>query len=187
MAFAVATFYACVAMYMKFKEQIPEWKKSVGVILVLANILTIGVITSEIEFNYDQEIQALYAADSQAQQAYNNYTGGYQNQYRTNVPTSVSYEKINTLESSKNTAVSIFWALYAILLIAIGFMKRMRFIRLFGLVFFFVTAGRVFLEVWQLGQLERIISSIVFGVIALGASFLYVKYKHLLTAVVTDD
>ncbi len=186
----VATFYAFVALYVQFKEQIVDWKKSVGVILVLANILTIAVITSEIEFSYDQDIGVLYSADAKAQQAYNNYTGGgyqNQNQFRSNVPSVASYEKISSLESSKNTAVSIFWALYAILMIAIGFAKRMRFIRLFGLVFFFVTAGRVFLEVWQLGQLERIISSMVFGVIALGASFLYVKYKHLLTAVVNDD
>ena len=184
---AVATFYAFVAIYMKFKEEVPDWKKSVGVILVLANILTIAVITSEIEFKYDQEIQSLYSADAQSQQAFNNYMGGYQDVNHMNAPTVASYEKISSLESSKNTAVSIFWALYAILLIAIGFMKRLRFIRLFGLVFFFVTAGRVFLEVWQLGQLERIISSIVFGVIALGASFLYVKYKHLLKSVVSDD
>ena len=186
----VATFYAFALLYVKFKEQIVDWKKTVGVILVLANILTIAVITSEIEFSYDQDIRVLYDTDAKSQQAYSNYMGaGYQNQnqFRSNVPTAASYDKIASLESSKNTAVSIFWAIYAILLIAIGFAKRMRFIRLFGLVFFFVTAGRVFLLVWKLGQLERIISSIVFGVIALGASFLYVKYKHLLTSVVNDD
>ncbi len=186
----VTTFYAFAALYTKFKDQVIDWKKTMGVILVLTNILTIAIVTSEIEFSYDQDILVLYNTDAQAQQAYNNYMGGgyqNQNQYRMTVPSVASYEKIASLESSKNTAVSIFWAIYAILLIAIGFAKRMRFIRLFGLVFFFITAGRVFLEVWQLGQLERIISSIVFGVISLGASFLYVKYKHLLTVVVNDD
>ena len=45
----------------------------------------------------------------------------------------------------------------------------------------------MFLEVWQLGQLARIISSIAFGVIALAASFMYAKYKQRLKEIVLSD
>ena len=77
--------------------------------------------------------------------------------------------------------------MYAILLLAIGFAKRLRMIRIFGLIFFFITAGKVFLTIWQLGQLARIVSSLVFGVIALLASFMYAKYKDRLKEIVMSD
>ncbi len=191
MVISVATFYTFVGAYFKLKDRVMDWKKIVSIALVLANILTIAVVTSEIEFKYDQDVAAIYKVERDASQAYNNYTGGtnYANygSYNLGYTTNGSYSKIAVINSSKNAAVSIFWALYAILLIAVGFAKRMRMIRLFGLIFFFVTAARVFLEVWQLGQLQRIISSIVFGVIALGASFLYVKYKDRLKEIVLSD
>ena len=65
-------------------------------------------------------------------------------------------------------------------------MRRIRVLRLLGLVFFFVTAFRVLIEAWSLGQLYRIISTIAFGVIALGAAFLYAKHKDKLKEIIYD-
>lgn len=191
MVMSVVTLYACAGLYVKFKDNTPDWKKSISAVIVLANILTVMVVTSEIGFKYDQDIASLQNADTRAQQAYNNYMGGANTGYTTSnygvEASAVSRTKIEAITSAKNTAVSIFWALYAVILIALGFAKRMRAIRLFGLIFFFITAAKVFLEVWQLGQLQRIISSIAFGVIALGASFLYAKYKDRLKQIVLND
>ncbi len=83
-----------------------------------------------------------------------------------------------------NTMVSIFWAIYAALLTAIGFTKRLANIRMLGLVLFIITAMKVFIDVWSLGQVYRIVSFIVFGVIALAASFVYAKYKDRLKEVI---
>lgn len=79
-----------------------------------------------------------------------------------------------------NTSVSILWALYASLLTVVGFVKRFSSARYMGLILFIVTAFKVVINIWSLGEIYRIISFIVFGIIALAASFIYVKYKERL-------
>jgi uncharacterized membrane protein len=81
------------------------------------------------------------------------------------------------LRSQEQLVVSIAWTLYATFLTLVGFMAHVRFARILGVVLFIVTAIKIFFDLWDLGELYRIVASIVFGVIALIASFLYVKYK----------
>ena len=76
--------------------------------------------------------------------------------------------------------------MYATLLLVIGFMRRIRVLRIFGLVFFFITAIRVLIEVGALGPLYRIISTMAFGAIAVAAAFLYAKYKHRIKEIIYD-
>lgn len=86
----------------------------------------------------------------------------------------------NALTNTTNTTVSVFWTLYAALLTALGFAKRYVSLRTMGLVLFLITAFKVLIDVWRLGEIYRIISFIAFGIIALTASFMYVKYKDRL-------
>lgn|GEM_PF-257644 len=79
-----------------------------------------------------------------------------------------------------NTLVSILWTLYAAILTAVGFTHRAVSLRRFGLILFLITAFKVLIDVWSMGELYRIISFICFGIIALVASFGYVKYKDRL-------
>ena len=53
-----------------------------------------------------------------------------------------------------------------------------------GLVLFLITAFKVVVDVWSLGELYRIISFIVFGIIALVASFVYVKFRDRIQEIV---
>jgi uncharacterized membrane protein len=82
--------------------------------------------------------------------------------------------------NERNTAVSIFWMLYAMALLFVGFVKQIRFLRIFGLVLFAITALKLFLEIFMMGQLYAIISSITLGVLALMGSFAYAKYSERL-------
>ena len=91
--------------------------------------------------------------------------------------TGKSYESLRNIS---NTTVSILWALYAALLTIVGFAKKHAAIRRMGLVLFIITAFKVVIDVWELGELYRTISFIGFGIIALTISFLYVKYKDRL-------
>ncbi len=182
LALGVATFYAIAALFMKFKVQELEWKKAVAVVVVLANLLSIFALTSELELYYDQKARVV-SMDAQkvaAQEATYQGIKGYAYNPK-------STEDIRAITNSKNTAISILWTVYALALIALGFVRRIRVIRLFGLVFFFVTAFRVLMDVWHLGQIYRIISFMVFGIVALLGSFLYVKYKHRLKELVMSE
>lgn len=82
--------------------------------------------------------------------------------------------------SSASTAVSIFWGLYAILLIVVGFARSLKPARLMGLALIALTACRIFLLLWELGTVYRVISLMAFGLLALLASFGYAKYKDKL-------
>jgi len=94
------------------------------------------------------------------------------------------YDMANLSENVSNTAISILWALYATLLTVIGFIKRYASIRRMGLVLFIITAFKVVTDVWSLGEIYRIVSFIVFGIIALTASFIYVRYRDRLKDIV---
>lgn len=95
------------------------------------------------------------------------------------------YEASRKLAQTKDTFISVFWTLYATLLTMLGFAFRKKVARVAGLVLFVITALKVFVDIWSLGQIYRIISSIVFGVLALLGSFLYAKYKDRINDVFT--
>lgn len=78
----------------------------------------------------------------------------------------------------ENTVISIAWAIYAVFLTVLGFVLHSKAFRGLGMLLFILTAGRIFISLWELGPLYRIVTSITFGVIALGASFLYARYKE---------
>ncbi len=148
LVFAILLAYGIGFIYRHYGSvSLEVQKRGIGAFVVIANILTIYAISSQIIFYYD--LQNTESAD--------NYS---------------------------NTLVSIFWALYAAGLTAIGFAKRVKEVRRLGLILFIITAFKVFVDVWDLGQIYRIVSFIAFGVIALGASFAYAKYKDRLKDVI---
>ncbi len=178
----VAVAYSIASFYNKLSQveigKSVEYKKVCGFFVVLATLLTIFLGSWEINFYYNQQIALVQKDASVQMESLRQYSG--QDYY-----SSPSYQKISTdlretidsLKNEENTAISIFWALYAILMIGIGLYASLRVLRRIGVVFFFITALKIFIDVWNLGPLYRIISSIAFGVIALAASFLFVKYK----------
>lgn len=195
----VATIGAFGLLYARFKESLPDRarEKVLGAVFIVLNFVMISAVTSEIMFKYDQEIRRVEIEHEKEFREFEKYGMGdsrvsyYEDPVRWNLLTK-QYAEINErysariaeFQNSKNTAITIFWALYATLLIAIGVARRVRMFRVFGLIFFFIVAAKVFLDVWQLGQFYRIVSSIVFGTIALIASFLYAKYKDRIKSVV---
>jgi uncharacterized membrane protein len=181
---AVVAFYAIAYIYRTSSDE--RGKKIVAALYIFANLLTLYTITSEISIKYDQQISALRerAPATAAPFGYENST---MRAYDRGIVIPNSYVDTRALENQKSTAHSIFWALYAILLLVLGFMHRSRALRVSGLILIFITAMKVFFMVWGLGQLYRIIASIVFGILALVASFIYVKYKHLLKDIIYDN
>jgi hypothetical protein len=70
-------------------------------------------------------------------------------------------------------------ALEAVGLVAAGFFARDRMLRLSGLAMFVFCIGRVFLyDLRQLDTLARILSFIVLGLMLLGASWAYTRYRE---------
>lgn len=94
-------------------------------------------------------------------------------------------EELKRLNSISSVAMSIFWMLYAICLLVIGFWKRYRKVRMGGILLLIISILKLFfVDLWSLGQLYRIIASISLGLVLLGISFMYQKYKHVFREIV---
>jgi len=82
------------------------------------------------------------------------------------------------LENQRNTWLSIAWALYSCLLIAIGITKKYKLVRVIALILFGITIFKVFfIDLSYLTGFARIMSFIILGFLLLGAGFVYNKYK----------
>jgi uncharacterized membrane protein len=75
-------------------------------------------------------------------------------------------------------ALSLVWGLYAVALLAIGFWRRMRELRLAALALFGVTAAKLMLvDMSWLERMYRILSFVVLGLLMVGASYLYYRVE----------
>ncbi len=154
---AIVVAYMVSYLYSTHPEE-GDTKTLAGVFFVTANILSVYILTSQISALYDQQINTVQL--TQYGSRYNVVSNG------------------GGLDNQRNTVISIVWSVYAILLIGIGFIARIRLARVLGLVFFFLTACKIFIDVWSLGELYRVTASIVFGAVALLGSFVYVTYSQ---------
>ena len=182
---AIIIAYLVAYIYKRFGSNALEiQKRGIVAFVIIANILTVYAVSSQIVFYHNAQLAISadnYAVQTQQARLYNtgyDATGQGRDAY-------IAYnaQQVST-QNSSNTYVSIFWTIYAALLTAIGFGMRMSAARRMGLVLFIVTAIKVVVDVWDLGQIYRIVSFIVFGIIALAASFVYAKYKDRLKAIV---
>ncbi len=145
-----------------------------------AQVLVLFAGTREIGLYFGHKMEL---ANKEAQASYEQCIALYGQEV--GVPCDRDYSFSRQNSQAKNTAISVFWTLYATLLTILGFALRKKVARVAGLVLFIITALKVFVDIWSLGQLYRIISSIVFGVLALAGSFLYAKYKDRINDVFT--
>ncbi len=86
-----------------------------------------------------------------------------------------------SLMNQRNASISIFWGIYASILIVVGILYRVSFLRWSALILFGVTTGKVF--IFDLAGLKtpyRILSFTVFGLILLAASYLYFRFEKRL-------
>jgi hypothetical protein len=180
-AFLVAVLSVAVAYIISYlyktSSASPDTKKD-GMIafIVIANIMTLYAFSTQIIFYHQDKMAKVVAQQNMPLPQYTNQEN-YQRYIEMNQATNI---QVSAIRNRSHTYVSILWAIYAAILTAIGFVGRVSYLRRIGLFLFVITAIKVVIDVWSLGQLYRIISFIVFGIIALVASFAYAKYKDRL-------
>lgn len=98
-----------------------------------------------------------------------------------------SFELINWMDiagatNSFKLGLSILWGIYSLLLISLGIWKNKKHLRIGAIVLFSMTLVKLFF--YDISHLNTISKTIVFvslGILLLIISFLYNKYKHLIT------
>ena len=84
-------------------------------------------------------------------------------------------------------ALSIVWGLYATALLAVGFWRRVRWVRFTGLALFGLTAAKlIFVDMASVKQAYRIVAFFVLGLLMVGASYLYHRAEKLLGSPAPD-
>ncbi|MBR4220629.1 MAG: DUF2339 domain-containing protein [Victivallales bacterium] len=75
--------------------------------------------------------------------------------------------------------ISILWALFAFVMVFRGITKSVKILRHIGLLLFAVVVCKVFLfDMSHLEAIYRVIAFFVFGVLLMGAAFVYLKFWH---------
>lgn len=94
----------------------------------------------------------------------------------------------NTVAIQMQFTLSSIWAIYSIILIFLGIIKKYKPARLFAIGLFGITILKVFLsDLSILTGAYRVLSFIILGFILLTVSFLYQKYKTIITGHLPDD
>lgn len=94
----------------------------------------------------------------------------------------INWMDILEFTQSYKLGLSILWGLYALLLIVLGIWKNKKHLRIMAFALFGVTLIKLFL--YDISHLDTLAKTIVFvslGVLLLIISFLYNKYKHIIT------
>lgn len=154
-------------------------KNLVILMFITANFLTIYAFSREINNYYGKERVEIY--EEQRRVRDNNLARGIDPSIKYNV----YEEKVSNLRSKNSVALSIFWLLYGIILVAVGMTRGRKGVRVGGLILLFLAILKLFfVDLWSLGTLYRIISSMTLGVILLGISFSYNRYKDKIKEII---
>jgi uncharacterized membrane protein len=167
------------------EEDISGLKTLSIIFFVLMNIFAVYTITTEIRYTYDRQVyEAKELHRSRVTQlglstdAFSSANEITDRQIQIDRIWDGYYKTETSILNQKDTLISVAWGIYAAILLLLGFMKQSMALRVAGLSLLFVTLVKVFLNVWSLGGMYRIISSITIGVLALICSFVYAKYAR---------
>jgi uncharacterized membrane protein len=89
---------------------------------------------------------------------------------------------MNDAASSYKLALSIFWGIFALVLVAYGIWKRKKHFRIMAFATLGITLIKMFTyDLNHLNTLSKAVIFIAIGILMLGISFLYNKFKHILS------
>ncbi|WP_340199351.1 DUF2339 domain-containing protein [Ascidiimonas sp. W6] len=94
----------------------------------------------------------------------------------------INWMDLGNSEQSYKLGLSILWGIYALWLIALGIWKKKKHLRIGAIILFGITLIKLFF--YDISHLNTIAKTVVFvslGVLLLIISFLYNKYKHIIS------
>jgi uncharacterized membrane protein len=94
----------------------------------------------------------------------------------------ITWMDIQKYSASNKLALSILWGIYALLLIMLGIWKKKKHLRIGAITLFAATLIKLFFyDISALATISKTIVFVSLGVLLLIISFLYNKYKHLIS------
>jgi uncharacterized membrane protein len=170
------------------ENQKTDYQNSLTILIIAANLLAIFSVSREIVIFYEGQINKIEASQSdyyrsrieQPYSAQKSYSSDMQ-QYQRNV------DLIEKIRNKRDIALSLFWMAYAIVILGIGFVRKNKVVRIGGILLLLLAISKLFFyDLWSLGTLYRIISSISLGVVLLAISFTYQRYKDKIKGIIVE-
>jgi len=94
----------------------------------------------------------------------------------------ITWMDIQKYSATNKLALSILWGIYALLLIVLGIWKKKKHLRIGAIALFAATLIKLFFyDISSLATISKTIVFVSLGVLLLIISFLYNKYKHLIS------
>jgi uncharacterized membrane protein len=191
--FAIIIFYVTAYLTKLMQDKGDEKNFSSSrqmfvLFIIAANFLTIFAIGNEINFYYAKPMQVLIERENKLSDTgyntnkINNLNNkSYLNNDQYQKETTVIHNEMSSIANRNSVALSIFGLIYGVILLIIGIAGGMKGARIGGIILLALAILKLFFfDLWNLGQLYRIISSITLGVVLLAISFAYQKYKDRL-------
>jgi uncharacterized membrane protein len=83
--------------------------------------------------------------------------------------------------------LSVFYMIYAIILMWIGVVKEWVGFRIFAIILFIFVVGKAYLvDIWDLSELIRILAFIILGIVLLGTGYYYTKNSEKIKKIWKD-
>lgn len=174
------------ALFVNQEDKTLNRKSLIATFVLCANLLTIFAISREVNIPYQNQIDMIRNKQIQDQQIMRNesnsgsgsYSYGRNYDYYSSSAYKTQQAQIEKLRNKSSITLSIFWLFYAIILLAVGIAGKYKGVRVGGLMLLILAILKLFfIDLWNLGTLYRIISSISLGVVLMSISFVYQKHK----------
>ncbi len=157
---SIAAMYLVSYLHWRGRENLTERERDLYLtypaFLVAANFFTIYLFSAEIWGAFSKQIANLSAAESVGAAG-------------------------DSLRSARNLSLTGLWAVYAVILLVTGIVKRWRPVRVAGLGLICIPIVKVFVyDVFALEQLYRIIAFIGLGILLITSGYLYQRYRDVI-------
>ncbi|MBN1571794.1 MAG: DUF2339 domain-containing protein [Deltaproteobacteria bacterium] len=170
---SIILFFVALLYYSKGRSYSsvidPKERKTMSTILfIAANVLLIVTLSVESYDLFESKIVAMGPWPAEHNPAY--------------------ADRLSALQYAQMLSLSGIWAVYSIILVILGFIRKHTPSRIFAIALFGITIFKVFIiDLSGLEQVYRIVSFIGLGVILLSVSFLYTRYKDKIIEAVVGD
>lgn len=144
-----------------YRWELPlRWsRKAVTALRLAALLLILALVTAETNDAFDKKIVSFILENQ----------------------TTDAHPQVKTLRDVQQLAISLVWLMYSIILMGVGIWRRMAGARFAAIGLFGLTILKIFVyDLSFLGTLYRFISFIGLGLVLLGVSYLYQRYKAVL-------
>jgi len=163
---SIAALYLTGYLLWQKRGTLRDWEETAWsvypIFLVAANFFSLWVLSAEVWGHFSKQLAAL-------------------------APGEVAGPIGAGLESARNLSLTGLWAVYAVILLVVGIIRRWRPVRLAALGLLVIPIVKVFIyDVWVLEMVYKIIAFVGLGLLLVASGYLYQRYREVIRGFIVE-